>query len=211
MASMLSEYSCEEFARHLAAKEAVPGGGAASAFAGALGIALGSMVGNFTVGKASYAYVEADIEAMLERAEVLRVRLLELAQEDADAFIPLSKAYGIPKDDPNRAKILESATKNAIIAPFGIMKQVCSAIELLEEMEQKGSRMLVSDIGCGVSLCRSALESASLNVFINTASLEDDAFAQAMDAECEHMLSEYLPRAERLFATVMNSIRGGEG
>ena len=199
--------SCRDFAASLAAKEPVPGGGGAAAYVGALGVALCSMVGNFTLGKKAYAHVEADVEDMLHRAEGVRGRLLELVDEDAKAFEPLSRAYGIPKDDPTRSAVLEEATKAACVAPMEMMRQICQSIDLLQEMGQKGSKMLVSDVGCGALLARAALEAASMNVFINTKSLVDRAYADMLEAECDKMLAEYRPKAEAIAADVMHKVR----
>lgn len=203
----LTDKSCSAFAEVLAAKESVPGGGGAAALVGALGVALASMVGSFTTGKKRYTEVEGDIQRMLADAEAIRVRLIELVEEDAEAFFPLSQAYGIPKEDPTRAEVLESATKNACAAPIEMMRQIAKAIALLEEMGEKGSKMLISDVGCGALLCRAALEAASLNVFVNTKTLKDRAFAEETEAECDALLAEYGPRAEACAAQVMAHIR----
>ena len=207
MGERLTERSCASFAEVLAAKESVPGGGGAAALVGALGVALGSMVGNFTTGKKRYADVEDDIRRMLADGEAIRLTLLELVEEDAAAFYPLSQAYGIPKEDPTRAQVLEDATKNACAAPVEMMRQIAKAIELLEEMGEKGSRRLLSDVGCGALLCRAALEAASLNVCVNTKTLADRAFAESVEAECDALLAEYGPRAEACAAKVMAHIR----
>ena len=207
MTERLTNKSCADFAAVLAAKESVPGGGGAAALVGALGVALCSMVGNFTTGKKRYADVEDDIQRMLAEAETCRLNLIELVEKDAEAFYPLSQAYGIPKEDPKRAEVLEAATKNACAGPVEMMRQICKAIELLEEMGEKGSRMLISDVGCGALLCRAALEAASMNVFVNTKTLTDRAFAEALEAECDAMLAEYCPRAEACAKSVMDHIR----
>lgn len=208
MAERLTDKTCSAFADVLAAKEPVPGGGGAAALVGALGVALCSMVGNFTTGKKTYAAVEDDVQRMLAEAEGVRQRLIELVEEDAEAFYPLSQAYAIPRDDPSRADVLEVATKDACAAPLEMMRQICRAIELLEEMGEKGSRMLVSDVGCGALLCRAALEAASMNVFVNTKTLRDRVFAEQLEAECDAMLGAYIPRAETCAASVMARIRG---
>ena len=208
MAERLTDRSCAEFTEVLAAKESVPGGGGAAALVGALGVALCSMVGNFTTGKKTYAAVEDDVQRMLADATDVRHRLIQLVQEDAEAFYPLSQAYAIPRDDPKRAETLEAATKNACAAPVEMMRQICRAIELLEEMGEKGSKMLLSDVGCGALLCRAALEAASLNVFVNTKTLKDRDFAETTEAECDKMLQTYIPRAEACAAAVMERIRG---
>ena len=204
----MMDKTCREFAALLAAKESVPGGGGAAAYAGALSVALCSMVGNFTTGKKAYADVEADVQSMIDRAGKIRERLLSLVDEDAEAFAPLSRAYGIPKDDPSRDAVLEAATKAACVAPMEMMRQICRSIDLLEEMGQKGSKMLVSDVGCGALLARAALEAASMNVFVNTKSLKDRNHVLALEAECDAMLATYGPKAEAIAADVMMRVRG---
>lgn len=207
MDAKLIQRSCEEFAEALAAKEPVPGGGGAAAYVGALAAALCSMVGNFTTGKKTYAAVEADVQAMLAAAKDVRASLLALVDKDAEAFAPLSKAYAIPRDDPKRAEVLEEATKRACEAPLQMMRQICRAIELLEEMGQKGSRMLLSDVACGALMARAALESAAINVFVNTRTLTDKDFACATEAEVDSMLEAYAPRAQSCAQTILATIR----
>lgn len=207
MEESLITKSCEEFAAVLASKEPVPGGGGAAAYVGALAAALCSMVGNFTTGKKTYAAVEDDVRRMLAEATAVRMRLLELVQEDANAFYPLSQAYAIPKDDPTREETLEEVTKWACGAPMEMMRQVCQAIELLEEMGEKGSRMLLSDVACGAYLARAALEAASVNVFVNTASLKNRTFAQMTEAEADEMLQEYVGRAQACADATLRRIR----
>lgn len=210
MSSELTKLSCEEFSSVLAAKQPVPGGGGAAAYVGALGVALGAMVGNYTSGKKRYAAYQGDVERMIATAEEIRTRLVALVDADADAFYPLSQAYAIPKEDPTRADVLEAATKGALAGPLEMMRQIARAIELLEEMGEKGSRMLISDVGCGALLCRAALEAASLNVFVNTKSLADRGYAASVEAECDALLAEWCPRADAVVAQVTRSIRGGE-
>lgn len=204
----LSDLSLAEFAGELADRKSVPGGGGAAALVGALAAALCSMVGNFTTGKKRYAPYEEDVQRMLAEAEGVRARLLDLVDEDARAFLPLSQAYGIPKGDPTRAETLEAATKGACRAPVEMMEQACRAVELLEEMGEKGSRMLLSDVGCGALLARAALEAASLNVYVNTKALADRAFAEETERHCDELLAEYAPRAEAVERKVMDGIRG---
>ena len=207
MSELLTDMSCSEFTDAVAAKTSVPGGGAVAAYAGAMGAALCSMVGEFTTGKKRYAEYEEDVQRMLGEAEEVRRRLVELVDEDAKAFEPLSRAYGIPKDDPNRAEVVEAATKDACAAPMEMMRQCAKAIELLEEMEQKGSRMLLSDVGCGAAMAGAALESASMNVFVNTRSLKDREFADALDAEADELLETYVPRARDISDRVSEALR----
>ena len=207
MKERLSEKSCPEFARSLASREPVPGGGGAAALAGALGAALASMVGNLTLGRKKYAAYEEDIRRILDRAEAVRERLLALIDEDAMGFEPLSRAYSIPKKDPDRDEILTQATLAACKAPMEMMRQICEAVELLEELTEKGSVMLLSDVGCGSALCRGALEAASLNIFINTKTLNDKEAAERLNAETDVMLSVYVPRAQAVTDLVAERLR----
>lgn len=210
MSERLIDKSCDEFAAVLASKAPVPGGGGAAALVGAFGIALCSMAGNLTLGRKKYAAVEDDIRRLLAEGETVRSRLLELADEDAAAFEPLSKAYSIPKEEPDREKTLEAATLRACAAPLEMMCCCCRAVALLEEMLDKGSVMLVSDVGCGALCCRAALESAALNIFVNTKTLKNRAEADRLDAEADGMLDEYAPRAQRVAEEVAHRLRGKE-
>ena len=203
----LTDLSCTAFAEVLASKAPVPGGGGAAALAGALGVALCSMVGNFTTGKKKYAAYEDDVQRMLAEGEILRARLLELVEADAAAFEPLSRAYAIPKEDPTRDSVLEEAALNACKAPMEMVSCCGEALLLLEEMLEKGSRLLLSDVGCGALLCKAAMESAAMNVFVNTGSLQDRAVAVGMERQVDETLEKYLPMAERIAASVTATLR----
>ena len=199
--------SCTAFADVLAARESVPGGGSAAALAGALGIALCSMVGNFTTGKKKYAHAEADVQRMLKNGEALRRRFLELANQDAAALEPLTRAYGIPKDAPDRNRILEEVTLNACQAPLEMVRCCSEALVLLEEMLEKGSRLLITDVGSGALLCKAAMESAALNVFVNTAGLKGRQTAKQMEQEVDTLLQAARPTADKIVASVAAYIR----
>ena len=198
--------SCEEFAARLAGPESVPGGGGAAAMTAALAAALASMVANFTTGKKKYAVFEQDIQRILAEADSARVRLLQLVDEDAAAFQPLSQAYAIPKDDLGRPAVLEAATKAALQPPLQVMGQVAAVIDLLEELNQKGSRMLLSDVGCGAALAAAAMQAAAINVLVNTQALADRDFARAIDEECNRLLAA-VPRAQTLAEAVTAQLR----
>ncbi len=199
----LTDKSCVDFAAVLASKASVPGGGGASALVGALGAALGSMVGSLTVGKKKYAAVEEDVKALMERAETLRERLLELVDEDAAAFEPLSRAYAIPRDDPGRAEVMERCLRDAAATPMEILRLSCQAIELHQELERKGSAMVLSDVGTGVIFCWAALYGAWLNVKVNTKLMSDRAWAEALNAEADALVEKYRKIAEEVYGAVM--------
>lgn len=199
--------SAEQFTEELASKAAVPGGGGAAALVGAVGAALGAMVGNLTIGKKKYAAVEAEIQTILAEITAIRTELLRLVDADAEAFLPLSKAYGIPKDDPTRSEVMESALRLACQVPMELMRTLGRAIELHAILGQKGSRLALSDVGVGVLCCKTALQSASLNVWINTKSMADREYAGAVEAEADAILQNYLPMADRVYAAVLAELR----
>ena len=99
--------SCRKFVEVLASDAPAPGGGGAAALVGAIGTALGNMVGSLTLGKKKYADVQEEIIALKKRCDELQKELLDQVEADDKGFVPLAKAYGIPKDDPNRDAILE--------------------------------------------------------------------------------------------------------
>ena len=194
--------SCREFVTVLASDAPAPGGGGAAALVGAIGTALGNMVGSLTVGKKKYAAVEAEIIALKAKCDDLQKQLLDQVEADEVNFLPLAKAYGIPKDDPNRDKVMEEATIIACSTPMHIMELCCEAIEAIAVFAEKGSRLAVSDAGCGAVCCKAALQAASLNVFINTKSLKNREVAEEMNAKANGMLDKYCAMADEIFAGV---------
>lgn len=200
------ELTIDSFLELLSSKAAVPGGGGASALVGAVAASLSHMVAALTVGKAKYADVEGEMNGILSESERITKRFLSLMDEDAAAFAPLAEAYRLPKETPeqlaNREKTMEAALRTAVEPPLSIMQVCGEALELIAVCAEKGSVMAVSDAGVAASLCRSALEGASLNVFINTQPMKDCEYAERLNFRAKHMLSEYGARAEELYRKV---------
>ncbi len=203
--------TCEEFVDVLASKAPVPGGGGASALVGAVGMALGNMVGSLTVGKKKYADVEADIIAMKEKATALPADFLRLVEADAEAFEPLSKAYGMPRETEEekaeKARVMAIVLKEACAVPMEIMEKCCEAIDVIEEFAAKGSALAISDAGVGVVFCKAALLGASLNVFINTKSMADKEYAASLNEKADKMIADYSKKADEIFAAVNARLR----
>ena len=197
--------SLSEFAGELASAAPTPGGGGASALVGALGAALGGMVGALTIGKPKYAAVEAEVKALTARAERLRAALLACVEEDAEAFAPLAKAYAIPKDDPSRDETMEECLRAAAAVPLKIFDLCCEAIELQEELAGKGTRLAVSDAATGVVFCWSAMYGAAVNVKVNTRLMRDRAYAAGINARVDAGMEKYRPIAERVYESVYQS------
>ena len=194
--------TCRKFVEVLASDAPAPGGGGAAALVGAIGTALGNMVGSLTVGKKKYADVQDEIIALKAKCDALQKELLDQVEADEVNFLPLAKAYGIPKDDPNRDTIMEEATIIACSTPMKIMELCCEAIDCIKVFADKGSRLAVSDAGCGAVVCKAALQAASLNVFINTKSLKNRDVAEDMNRHATVMLNKYGQLAAEIFDTV---------
>lgn len=198
----LLDLSLKDFSELLASRAATPGGGGASALVGALGVALGSMVGALTVGKPKYAAVEAEVKALMERAEELRRRLLDCVDADAAAFQIVMDAYAVPKDDPGRAAVLENALQKAASVPMEILALSCEAIELHQEMGKLGSVLALSDVATGVVFCWSAMYGAAVNVKVNTKSMQDRTYAEGLNARVDALMAQYWPIAEKVYEEV---------
>ena len=199
--------NCREFVSVLASDAPAPGGGGAAALVGAIGTALGNMVGSLTVGKKKYADVQDEILALKAKCDALQTELLNQVEADEVNFLPLAKAYGIPKDDPNRDAIMEEATLIACSTPIKIMELCCEAIDCIKVFAEKGSRLAVSDAGCGAVVCKAALQAASLNVFINTKTLKNRDKAEDLNRHANVMLNTYGQLADDIF----NSVKAGFG
>lgn len=196
------EKNVDRFLETLASSAPTPGGGGAAALCGALGIALGNMVGSLTLGKKKYADVQEDITALNSRAEALRADFVALIDADAEAFAPLSRAYSIPKDAPGRDEIMESALLRAAEPPLEIMRKCAEALDVIADYAAKGSALAVSDAGCAAALCGAALQAAALNVRINTKSMKNRAKAEEIDAETDELLQKYSTIAQEIYKRV---------
>ncbi len=181
----------DEFTSVLASNSPTPGGGGASALVGSIAICLGSMVGSLTIGKKKYAQFEDELNDLQIKAEALRVKLLDGINDDAKAFEPLAKAYGIPKDDPTRAEQLEQCLKLAADGPFGILKDICSAIELINRYGQIGSKLAISDAATGAMIGYGALYGAAINVKANTKLMKDKDYANKLNQKVDELVDRY--------------------
>ena len=201
------EKPATQFLSELSSNAPVPGGGGASAAVGAFAAALGMMVTNLTIGKKKYADYEEEVKAVRDRLEGLRDQLIDLVDGDAVAFEPLSKAYSIPKDDPERDTIMENALYEASVVPMSIMETVLAAAKELEILVAKGSKLAVSDVGVGILFAQAAIEGASLNVYINTKSIKDRERAAALDAKADAIIAEGAALKARIYDGVLAAIK----
>ena len=208
---MMLEKKATEFIDVLSSAAPVPGGGGAAATVGALASALGLMVANLTVGKKKYADVEEEICQVREELEKLRDKLIVYTDKDAEAFEPVAKAYKLPKSTPEeieeKERVMEAALYQASVVPLETMEIIYQVMELIEVLGEKGSRMALSDVGVGVLFARSALESSSLNVYINTKSMKDRKVAEELNRKADMLIEEAKKLEEKIYTDVLVQIR----
>ena len=192
--TQIKDSSLQSYLDTLASKNATPGGGSAAALMGAQSAALTSMVCHLTIGKANYADVEADMKTLLIQSEALREELTAMIKADVDIFNALMATYALPKDTDEekaaRSTAIQHVLKVATDVPLACAKACAQAIALSKIAAQKGSTAVISDAGVAVMSGYAGLKSAALNVYINTASLKDKAFAQTKIAELTAILNE---------------------
>lgn len=208
---MMTEQKMDEFLQVLSSSAPVPGGGGASAYVAAIGMALGAMVANLTTGKKKYAEYQQEIEETIDKADILVKELAVFMDKDAESFEPLSKAYGLPKDTPQqieeRAVIMENALVKASEAPLELMEKIIEAEEVLDRLSIIGSNLAISDAGVGIQMAKAALNGASLNVFINTKLMKNRETAEMMNQKADELLYKGNEIADKVFAVVMGKIR----
>jgi formiminotetrahydrofolate cyclodeaminase len=207
----IKKTSTDKFIEQLASKAPTPGGGGAAALVGAVGTALGQMVGSLTVGKKQYADVQTDIQNLNAQASAIQAELLELIAKDAEVFEPLAKAYSLPSQTKEqiaeKARIMEACLRLCSVVPLSIMQACAKAIDLHADYAAKGAAIAISDVGCGVAICKAALQSASLNVFINTKAMQDRSFAEQINQQANSLLSEYTTKADAIYADIAGRLR----
>ena len=208
---MVECMTIQEFLDVLSSKEQVPGGGGASALAGALGNALGQMVANLTIGKKKYALVEDEIKELAERMKGIQGQFSALADQDAKVFAPLAKCYSLPsgteEEKAYKAEVMEARLLDASLVPMEIMEKAWEMLEIMDILADKGSRMAVSDVGVGVQFIRTALLGAVMNVYINTKSMKNREKAEEMNEKAERLIKEGTEAADRIYQKVLEQLR----
>ena len=190
------------FLEELSSSAPVPGGGGASALIGAIGCALCSMVANLTTGKKKYAQYQERIDELLPFLEEMRIQLMDDIKLDADAFYPLSQAYSIPKDAPDRETIMEEALLTASNAPMKIVEDVSKLVPVLEELEVIGSRLAISDVAVAAAACSAALKGAVMNIYINTKSMKNREVADAMNQKAKDLIADGSKRCDAVYEKI---------
>lgn len=204
---MTEEKKISEYLEVLSSKAPVPGGGGASALAGALGNALGQMVVNLTVGKKKYAEVEEEMQKYLTDLKTMQQEFLHLSDRDAEVFAPLAECYRLPSTTPEEKEhkdaVMEEKLLDASMVPVEIMEKSLELLEILDVLADKGSRMAVSDVGVAVQFTRTALLGAVMNVYINTKSMKNREKAEEINQKAKRMIKIGKFQADEIYEKVL--------
>jgi len=207
---MTKNSSLATFLDDLASERPTPGGGGAAAVCGAIGAALVSMVANLTIGKKNYEAVSDELAAVNKKAEALRAELTDAIEEDVVAFDGVMGAYGLPRatdaEKAARTAAIQSALKDATLAPLRAVKACFEVIALSADVADKGNLNVISDAGVAVLAANAGLRSAALNVYINAKAIKDRDFAEKQIAEVEAFLAQAAEMTEKVYGTVKGKI-----
>lgn len=202
--------SMKNFIEDLGAKKSMPGGGSAAAYAASMGNSLAMMVANFTIGKKKYADYEDDMSRILSKAGEMADYVLSLVDKDIEAYLPLAACYKMPADtDLDKEKKSEEMEKCLIGAarvPMELMDVSAQILDLHEELLEKGSTMLVSDVGVGVEMVRLAAKSAYINIKINTKYMKDREYAQSIMDRYKDLLEVIVEKCDRIYSEVLKKL-----
>ncbi len=198
------------FANETASESPAPGGGSISAYVGALGIALGTMVANLSAGKRGWESQVDYFSNWAANGQMLKDKLLHAVDEDTLAFNKIMLAFGLPKTNDAekafRTAAIEDATKFACEVPFKVMQTAFDSLALLEEMIVKGNQNSITDAGVGVLCVKTAVRGAYFNVLINAKGLKDQAYAADITQKAKDLLAKNHAKADALLAKVEETI-----
>lgn len=178
--SSFSSQTLSTFLANIAAKAPTPGGGAVASAVGAIAAALAQMVVAYSLGKKNLAQHQPDLEAAAKMLTRSREVLLQLADEDAQAYGLVNELARLPESDPRRATELPAATAAAVQVPLAVMATCADLLRLFQKLAPITNKHLASDLGIAVELARATVESSGWNVEINVGSLDPATRAKAL-------------------------------
>ena len=190
----LIDMNLKAFMDETASDSPTPGGGSVSAYMGALGVALGTMVANLSSHKRGWDDRWKEFSDWAEKGKVIQNNLLQMVDEDTTAFNRIIEAFSLPKKSEEEKKLrdiaIQEATKNATLVPLKVMETAYPGFEMISEMVSKGNPNSISDAGVGALALRTCIKGAFLNVKINASRLNDKAFVTNVIARGEVLESK---------------------
>ena len=206
----LIDMTCKGFAEETASESPAPGGGSISAYMGALGAALGTMVANLSSHKAGWDDRWEEFSSWAEKGQTLMAELLHLVDEDTEAFNRIMAVFAMPKttdeEKAARSAALQVATLYATEVPLRTMKAAERVFEIVKAMAEQGNPNSVSDAGVGALAARSAVLGARLNVRINAAGLKDKAKAAELVGEADEIAARVVAMEQEVLKIVEEKI-----
>ncbi len=206
------EGSIRQYVTDASAGSPTPGGGSVSALVGALGLTMGCMAANFTIGKKKFRDVEPTVKGMLATLEGCREELLRLTDEDTRAYATVSTAYGMHKETEEekraRSAAIQDALKIAMAPPLESLRQCRKAIEALAKLVDIANPNLISDVGVSALLAEAALGGAKLNVEINLSLLKGDRLVTEARDEINETASSCKALVRNIVSKVEKAILG---
>ncbi|UUX33575.1 cyclodeaminase/cyclohydrolase family protein [Fundicoccus culcitae] len=196
----------EQFLESLASDAAAPGGGGGSAYTAAIGVSLSEMALNISLKTAKADDVELMNEVIPQLA-YLRKKFYQMIDADAEAFLPLSQAYKLPKTDPLRDDKIQAGLVSAAKAPLELMRLSYHAIRQHKKALTLSSKMMVSDVGTGVIISLSALKGAHINVLVNSRLMTSDGYRKTFEDEANHLLEDGSKIADYVYSEVLKLMR----
>jgi glutamate formiminotransferase/formiminotetrahydrofolate cyclodeaminase len=207
----LVDMNLTAFANETASESPAPGGGSISAYVGALGVSLGTMVANLSSHKRGWDDRWEEFSDVAERGQKLKDTLLNLVDEDTRAFNRIMEAFGLPKKTDEekkiRTKAIQEASKYAMEIPFKVMETSYRSVEIMRAMAENGNPNSVSDAGVGALCALTAVEGAFLNVKINASGIHDKQFTQELISKGEEILQKTRACRDAIMETVEQKIR----
>ena len=202
--------SLDTFMNETASESPAPGGGSVSAYMGALGVALGTMVANLSSHKRGWDDRWKEFSDWAVKGKEIQNKLLDLVDEDTEAFNRILEAFSLPKNSEAEKKMrhdaVQSATLNAIMVPFKVMETAFSGFRIIREMVGKGNPSSVTDAGVGALALRSCIRGAFLNVRINAEGLDDKLFAKEIIQKGSVIESKAIQEEESILKLVESAI-----
>jgi glutamate formiminotransferase/formiminotetrahydrofolate cyclodeaminase len=209
-ASPLINMKLDKFADETASESPAPGGGSISAYVGALGISLGTMVANLSSHKVGWDARWKEFSDWAEKGQLIKSQLLRLVDEDTKAFNKIMDAFSLPKatdeEKKSRKKAIQDATKYAIEVPFKVMELSHASFEVIKAMAEIGNPNSASDAGVGALCARTAVYGAYLNVRINASGLDDKAFAEEKIKSGRELLEKSIQLEKEILKIVEGKI-----
>ena len=206
----LVDLTVSGFSNETLSESAAPGGGSVSAYVGALGAALGTMVANLSAHKRGWDERWEEFSDWAEKGKAIHDKLLKLVDEDTAAFNAIMDAFGLPKNTDQEKKLrsaaIQAATKHAIEVPFEVMKTAAQVMEVIQAMATIGNPNSLSDAGVGALCVRTAVYGAYLNVRINAGGLSDKEFSRRILSEAAEILEKAKAKEAEILSMVESRI-----